>query len=561
MKIAVKIFLLLILSAEIFSQSQFLCKGDSINLVFENDKIQDFEWQKSTDNINWEKIGENNLHSIVDYPTENTWYRVKALDQSCPEFSYSDEQFIEVYELSKVLQNDTLKSCLYDTVKLLAADIVNASYNWSGPNQFSSKSNNPLVADSAMNIHSGEYILEVIKNTCHFTFSQHVIIQELPQIPQPKNNGPLCQGDQLELTIENIESGVDYTWIDPQNNETNALSVEIDTFYYMDNIATFNVFAEKYGCLSSIQSTEVIMQTTPLAPIESQHLAGTDYIHWHWEESQVNSSFRVNHIDDYSTSTDIGNINSYNLVNLDCDTVYELFVWEYNECGVSASAVFSKSTNSCPAGCGGVTSIVDIDGNSYGVVEIGTQCWMSENLNTITHTHGNSWCYDHDSLMCDSYGRLYDWEAIMAGENSSNQIPSGVQGICPDGWHVPSDNEWKELEVYLGMCEGNTFGCADATGWRGFDIGSQLAGTYNLWHDGQLKSHNRFNFSGFNGLPGGYRFSTACAQNVIGHYGFWWTATEINTNAWTRHLDENLTSVNRNGNNKNHGFSIRCIKD
>ncbi len=81
------------------------------------------------------------------------------------------------------------------------------------------------------------------------------------------------------------------------------------------------------------------------------------------------------------------------------------------------------------------------DGQEYEWVKIGDQVWMAENLNYAQHDEGNS----------GRYGRLYDWAAVMQGENSSNNNPSGVQGVCPDGWHVPSDEEWKELEMKLGM--------------------------------------------------------------------------------------------------------------
>ncbi|MCD4666000.1 MAG: hypothetical protein K8R68_12075, partial [Bacteroidales bacterium] len=89
------------------------------------------------------------------------------------------------------------------------------------------------------------------------------------------------------------------------------------------------------------------------------------------------------------------------------------------------------------------TPTVYYHGQTYNTVLIGSQCWMKENLNYET---GNSWCYNNDTSNCNTYGRLYDWIAIMNGEASSNSVPSGVQGICPNGWHLPSDEEWKILE-------------------------------------------------------------------------------------------------------------------
>jgi len=90
-----------------------------------------------------------------------------------------------------------------------------------------------------------------------------------------------------------------------------------------------------------------------------------------------------------------------------------------------------------------------------------------KNLNYETE---NSWCYDNDGNNCDIYGRLYNWETMMNGEESSDEVPSGVQGICPDGWHVPSDNEWKILEMYLGISQSEV----DQIGWRGTDEGGKI---------------------------------------------------------------------------------------
>ena len=120
--------------------------------------------------------------------------------------------------------------------------------------------------------------------------------------------------------------------------------------------------------------------------------------------------------------------------------------------------------------CGTVT---DIDGNVYNTVKIGNQCWMSENLKVTKYSDGSpiphvidpiewagiynkdtnyAYCYYNNNANgeADIYGALYNWAAAM-GKNtlSSNSNPSGVQGVCPDGWHLPSNSEWTELENYL----------------------------------------------------------------------------------------------------------------
>jgi len=91
--------------------------------------------------------------------------------------------------------------------------------------------------------------------------------------------------------------------------------------------------------------------------------------------------------------------------------------------------------------------LYDNEGNIYKTVVIGNQEWMAENLNTSVHTYGYSNCYGDLPENCTKYGRLYTIEAVMNGQPPSLYNPSGIRGICPAGWHIPSDAEWRQLEV------------------------------------------------------------------------------------------------------------------
>ncbi|KPJ98607.1 MAG: hypothetical protein AMJ60_07710, partial [Desulfobacterales bacterium SG8_35] len=115
--------------------------------------------------------------------------------------------------------------------------------------------------------------------------------------------------------------------------------------------------------------------------------------------------------------------------------------------------------------------VTDIDGNTYNTVVIGEQIWMAENLKVIHYSNGDpiplvegapewdtmsSWVkaycwYDNNPNIGEVFGALYTWAAAMNGQPSSDNNPSGVQGVCPSGWHLPSDEEWKQLEMHLGM--------------------------------------------------------------------------------------------------------------
>lgn len=196
----------------------------------------------------------------------------------------------------------------------------------------------------------------------------------------------------------------------------------------------------------------------------------------------------------------------------------------------------------------GVDNLIDSrDANSYQTVQIGTQCWMKENLN---YTSANSWCYENNSSNCNTYGRLYTWDAVTGGTSSSSN-PSGVQGVCPSGWHVPSDAEWQQLEIYLGMDPS----VANTTGWRGTDQGDQLKST-TLWTAGGSAT----NTSGFSALPGGDRRTSGTFLS-LGDGGGWWSATEDGSYAWRRYLIFSLATVGRHTVEKGDGYAVRCLRD
>ncbi len=185
------------------------------------------------------------------------------------------------------------------------------------------------------------------------------------------------------------------------------------------------------------------------------------------------------------------------------------------------------------------------DGSIYNTVQIGNQCWMSENLNYNQSAFGGDWCYGNNSANCDTYGRLYTWAAVMQGASSSNTNPSGVQGVCPGGWHVPSDAEWTELTTYVGN-----------NGHSGTE-GTALKSTSG-WNYGGNGTDN----FGFTGLPGGDRFEDTGSFNSIGDFGNWWSSRESSSsNAWIRYLYYNNGNVSESHSNKQNGFSVRCLRD
>ncbi len=215
--------------------------------------------------------------------------------------------------------------------------------------------------------------------------------------------------------------------------------------------------------------------------------------------------------------------------------------------------------------CPGMPTFTDPrDGQTYNTVQIGDQCWMKENLN---YQVSDSWCYDNNTTNCDNYGRLYTWHAAMAGASSSNSNPSGVQGVCPPGWHLPSDAEWTELVNYVvsqGFPNSNVTNGAGNALKSCRQVGSPLGGDCDTGVHPRWNSHGThygFDEFGFSALPGGFRNSLGSFL-AIGINGFWWSSTDYAAaGAWGRSMYRGHGDVARFGNLKTTGFSLRCVRD
>ena len=225
-------------------------------------------------------------------------------------------------------------------------------------------------------------------------------------------------------------------------------------------------------------------------------------------------------------------------------------------------------------------TVTDYDANTYNSVKIGLQWWMAENLKTTHYSDGTAiplvtdsliwaalgdnntdkaYCYYENYIAnADAYGNLYTWSSAMNGATGSDANPSGVMGICPVGWHLPSDSEWKELETYLGM---NQVDLNLNTEFRGSDEGGKLKETGTVhWSSPNMGATNE---KGFTALPGGRRMDGSTgAFDRINLYTYFWSATNSNeTDSWCRKLSYDISNIGRFDNGKSYGYSVRCIKD
>jgi uncharacterized protein (TIGR02145 family) len=203
------------------------------------------------------------------------------------------------------------------------------------------------------------------------------------------------------------------------------------------------------------------------------------------------------------------------------------------------------------------------DQHEYKWVTIGTQTWMAENLAYLPDVTSPSNGSDTARLyyvfrylgsnLADAkawefyadYGVFYNWPAALAGEDSSNLVPSGIKGACPAGWHLPSDGEWSILVDYLGGELEAGLKLKSVEGWNRFE-GVSGGGD---------------NTSGFNALSAGARQNAGGFYN-LGFNALFWSATGFDKNsAWYRHLGYFHNGVYRYFANRRYGFSVRCVRD
>ena len=201
------------------------------------------------------------------------------------------------------------------------------------------------------------------------------------------------------------------------------------------------------------------------------------------------------------------------------------------------------------------------DGQTYNTVQIGSQCWMAENLNigemidsTEDMTNNGlieKYCYYNNIANCDDYGGFYQWNEMM-----QYTIAQGPQGICPFGWRVPTDDEWKILEGTVDSQYPVGSPIWDNIGWRGFDAGLNLKSTSGWNNNG-----NGTDLFGFTAVPAGYREHNGSFSDMSNWARFWSSTEHFSISARSRHLLYSNDQIRRYFNDKDYGFSVRCLQD
>lgn len=253
-------------------------------------------------------------------------------------------------------------------------------------------------------------------------------------------------------------------------------------------------------------------------------------------------------------------LNLIDSINCTSDTMHlhaEGIQTSYPLFGIDSVKYNTLASTELPCGFGGYTgaygSITDSrDNQVYKTVVVGNQTWLAENLNYDVpgvYTTGTVIDTINPNNPCKNYGRLYDWATIKNGTTSSS---GKLQGICPNGWHIPSEQEIQTLELYLGMSQS----AMNQTNQRGTDQGTKMK-ALTSWTSGA-----RNNSSGFNVIGTGYYYSQTGKFRYFNESNHIWSSSEITggTTVWARYIGT-FGGIYRGKYPKTYGFSCRCVKD
>jgi uncharacterized protein (TIGR02145 family)/prepilin-type N-terminal cleavage/methylation domain-containing protein len=256
----------------------------------------------------------------------------------------------------------------------------------------------------------------------------------------------------------------------------------------------------------------------------------------------------------------------------DCSTTSYIYSTSNDNSYYTINFCISNNVGSFPAGniaasprglgewaCGEIL-LDERDGQSYTTVQIGNQCWMSENMNydngcTSTYSFATDvgWCgcYNNDPSKCnDGYGKLYQWSAAM------NNNTSTTQGVCPDGWHVPTDTEWTELTTYINS--NPNYRCNGTNNYIAKALASVSGWTVNTTDCAISNNQSINNSSGFNTLPSGWRDDNF---HDARYFSYFWLSSISGGNSFYCNLRYNTATVVLSSISRTYGFSVRCLKD
>ncbi|MFP4664524.1 MAG: FISUMP domain-containing protein [Bacteroidales bacterium] len=454
-------------------------------------------------------------------------------------------------------------ACEDGEIELYASNTGGAQPHWSGPGNFTSEEQNPVISPAELS-DSGYYTLYT-SNACGNSDPDSIFVDVMSL---PGDAGPItgpatvCEGDAgVAYSIDPVANADTYNWNVPPgtviSDGEGSTSILLD---FQEGSESGNISVTPQNACGS-GGTNIPLSVT-VDPLPTEADAGSDQTNLTGTSTTLEGNTPADGNGLWSIiSGSGGNIaDSTNPASSFSGTAGTAYILEWTistSCGSSSDSV--EISFQAPFVCG--DDLIDPrDGQSYATVSIGGECWMAENINIGTQVNGSDgqsdngsiekFCYNDNSDNCDTYGGLYQWTEMLQLPDScetsecASIIGNNHQGICPPGWHVPTDEEYKDLEIALGM----TSTQADmANTWRGSPVGEMM---------------KQGGSSGFEGLLSG-RSSSTGSYSLLGSYEYPYTASEYGThNAWRRCLRSGDDNVGRwNTFPKTYGFSVRCVKD
>lgn len=347
---------------------------------------------------------------------------------------------------------------------------------------------------------------------------------------------------------------------------------------YLNNDAPNKYQGRSVRCVKSLSETEPVIHTLGVEVVSStvancggmcsnggSHATARGIC---WSTSP-NPTIADNHTTDGNGE---GTFSSQ-MTNLTPSVTYYVRAYVVNSDG----AFYGEERSFTPAACGDLV-VHDYDGNNYNTVQIGTQCWLKDNLRSTHYANGVNIPYSNYSYSGDpyyyrnpsindddlaAYGFHYNWSAVMNGATSSDSNPSSVQGICPDGWHLPSKTEWNQLIAYLGSnssywCDNNPEYLAKAlasqTDWYTYSY-------YNCIIGNDLSTNN---VTGFTAMPAGYRYVWGEDYYNLYRATYYWSSTQYENDSGCANnirLYYSERGIGIDYSNKYEGLSVRCVKN
>ena len=468
-----------------------------------------------------------------------TKYNTYSVTAACGSYTWHDTTYTESgvypYHYAGSLQVDTLFLTVYHPTNTAVTVRATGSYEWNGQ----------------IYTTSGTYI---------FNYT---------------NINGCTQVDTLYLTMTStsVTTCDDYVW----NGSTYSTSgMYTHSYIGSDGLTKIDTLYLTILCLPTITTGTVSNITTSSATcsgnVTSDGGATVTQRGICWSTS-ANPTISSNHL---NSSSGTGSF-TINFTGLASGTKYYVRAYATNAAGTAyGNQITFTTTSVCPT-----STVSDYDGNVYHTVAIGNQCWMKENLRTTHYSDGTGltilinasfttpsttvgylYCPNNSSSYVATYGYLYNWKAVMRNSSSSSANPSGVQGICPTGWHVPSQSEWVQLFNYVSsrsdyVCGTNSNYIAKAL--------SNNTGWYSSTNDcaiGNNQSSN--NATGFKVLPSGY-YDYGLVQNEgcepPGYHADFWSCTLLSDGVYACDFTYYQKTVLQWGHDRKNGYSVRCLRD